>query len=97
MTSAGMTGVVMPFEPPWFDGRYGIVDAAVPAAKVIVELDGRRWHATLERFENDRARDRAAAEKGWRVVRFTWADIVDRPAAVAASLRALASPRRPFS
>lgn len=91
VTRAGIPGVVLPFHPPWFDGRYGIVDAALPAAKVIVELDGRRWHATLERFDNDRARDRAAAERGWRVLRFSWADVVDRPATVVSSLRTVVS------
>lgn len=88
---AGISGLELPFRPPWFDGRYGIVDGAIPDAKVIIELDGRRWHATLERFDNDRARDRVAAENGWRVLRFTWADVVDRPEVILASLRAVVS------
>ena len=43
--------------------------------KVIVELDGYGPHITREKFRADRARDRAAQLEGWRVLRYTWADI----------------------
>jgi very-short-patch-repair endonuclease len=48
--------------------------------KVIVELDGYGAHITRDQFRADRARDRAAQLEGWRVLRYTWADI-DRRAA----------------
>lgn len=90
-------GVVFQFEPPWFDGVRGVVDAAVPSARLVIELDGRRWHTARERFEDDRARDRAAAEHGWRVLRFTWGDVHRRPEMVVASIRAAISLHPPTS
>lgn len=88
---AGFQCIEYQFRPPWFDGVRGVVDVAFPAHKLIVELDGRRWHATLDAFENDRARDRLATEHGWRVLRFSWRDVVDHPEQVIASIRAALS------
>ena len=54
-------------------------DLAYPAARMAIELDGRAFHVSPERFEADRLRDREAATHGWLVVRFTWDDVVRRP------------------
>ncbi|MGH1504233.1 MAG: type IV toxin-antitoxin system AbiEi family antitoxin domain-containing protein [Acidimicrobiales bacterium] len=88
MTSAGIEGIVYQFTPPWSDGRTGIVDAAIPDCLIVIELDGLAWHATRERFDKDRARSRRAGESGWCELRFTWNDVVRRPAEVIASVRA---------
>jgi len=59
--------------------RAGSVDAAYPAARLIIEADSRRWHTRADDFERDRHRDIEAGLCGWTVVRITWADLVDRP------------------
>lgn len=58
------------------DGR---VDGAYPWAHLILEADGRRWHTRVADFARDRQRDIEAGLLGWRVVRFVWSDLVERP------------------
>lgn len=65
------------------------VDAAWPHERVVAELDGWAYHHDRGAFQADRARDVALARAGWTVARFTHADVVDRPAHVADSLREL--------
>jgi hypothetical protein len=65
------------------------VDFTWPAHRLAVETDGRSYHATRAAFERDRRRDARLTVAGWRVVRFTWAQVVDEPAECAAVLRAL--------
>ena len=77
------------YRPPWGGSLIGRVDAAWVDRKLIVELDGRRWHSRDEAFEADRRRDQLAAVHGWRVVRFTWRQVVDDPSAVIRVLQAL--------
>ena len=90
VTEAGLDdGFVMHFRPPWSDGVTGIVDGAWPEARVILELDGRRWHATTQAQAEDRRRDRVANAHGWIVARFGWAEVVERPTSTAAELRLL--------
>jgi len=56
---------------PWSPGL-GRVDLFIPDWRLIVELDGRRWHTRTENFEADRRRDNAAVAAGYSVLRFTW-------------------------
>jgi very-short-patch-repair endonuclease len=65
------------------------VDAVWASARLVVELDGGAFHTTRQAFERDRRRDRALVAAGWRVVRITWRQLHEEPAAVAADLRAL--------
>lgn len=65
------------------------VDCLWRPRRLIVELDGRRTHATATAFERDRARDRALATDGWRVVRVTWRQLQDDPDELAEDLRVL--------
>ena len=66
------------------------------SARLIVELDGYETHGTRAAFESDRARDRALQAAGWRVVRVTWRQLHEQPAAVVAELRVLLrDPARP--
>jgi very-short-patch-repair endonuclease len=65
------------------------LDAAWPHQLLAVELDGWAYHHDRAAFQNDRARDVTLARAGWRVVRFTHADVTHRPADVAATLREL--------
>jgi very-short-patch-repair endonuclease len=71
------------------DGTFIEADCHWPAAGLIVELDGAATHDTRGAFERDRARDRKTVASGHRVVRITWRQLHDDPAALAAELRRL--------
>lgn len=73
----------------WSAAEKGRVDAWFAADDVIVELDGRRFHARLEAFERDRRRDQLALVNGLSTVRFTHRQIADSPADVIDVVRAL--------
>jgi very-short-patch-repair endonuclease len=70
------------------------VDFLWPDARLIVETDGRNAHDSDVAFLEDRVRDRALARLGYEVLRFTWAEVTLRPAAVAAEVRAAIRRRR---
>ena len=84
---------VMQLALPWRSPRQGRVDFAYPHARLIIEIDGRAWHTTLEAFEGDRLRDNLAQLAGWRVLRITYRMLKDQPAMVRDMIRrALAAP-----
>jgi hypothetical protein len=56
-------------------------------ARLVVEVDGHATHGTRFAFEDDRRRDLALVRAGWRVVRFTHAQIAFDAPEVAAALR----------
>lgn len=60
---------------------------------MVVELDGRRWHTTAQAQTEDRRRDRLATTHGWVTLRFGWAEVVHRPAAVVDECRAVLAAR----
>lgn len=68
-------------------GREQRVDFAWPAARLVVEVDGRRWHDPEDARNRDRRRDNTAAVLGWTVLRFTWREVVHEPELVVASVR----------
>lgn len=68
----------------------GKVDLVVEG-RLIVETDGREWHDGDTAFEEDRRRDLIAARSRYRVLRFTWYQVLFRwPDVEAAVLAALA-------
>jgi very-short-patch-repair endonuclease len=69
------------------DGRE--TDATWPGSDLVVEIDSWRHHRSRRAFGIDRAKDRAALRAGRRTARFTDTEIEQRPADVAAELRAL--------
>lgn len=71
----------------WSDGEAGHVDCWYPESNVIVELDGRRFHARLAAFERDRRRDQAALMEGIPTLRFTHHRVAGEPERVAHVLR----------
>jgi hypothetical protein len=77
------------FPLPWDPEKR--FDAAFPHAKLAIEWDSRLWHDREDSFERDRERDRQALLHGWRVVRFTWSDVMQRPDEVADTVRRLLS------
>ena len=62
------------------------VDFAWRDARLIVEVDGYRYHRSPSVFEDDRERDVTLGLAGWTVLRFTYAQVVRRPAWVAAAV-----------
>lgn len=54
------------------------VDVLFPAERVVVEVDGRRYHGE-DRFQADRTRDNLLLSAGYLVLRFTWEDLTRRP------------------
>jgi hypothetical protein len=65
------------------------VDAAWPAARLVVELDGYAFHNTRRSFESDRARDAALQVAGHRVLRLTKRRLEAEPEAIVQELRSL--------
>lgn len=61
------------------------VDFCFAAARLVVEVDGARWHPEPAR---DQARDNLLAALGWRVLRYTWSDVVHHSATVVAQVQA---------
>ncbi len=66
-----------------------LVDFLWPDARLIVEVDGYEFHRDRASFESDRARDAELTAQGHRVLRFTYRQVTERPARVAARIRAL--------
>lgn len=91
---AGVGGWTAQCRPPWYDGVRGVVDLAWVAERVVLELDGRRWHATAQAQGDDRRRDRLATAHGWVTLRFGWAEVVHRPAAFVAEVQVVLAARR---
>lgn len=61
---------------PWGGGER--VDGLIEAWRLVLEADGRRWHARVRDFDRDRWRDNRAAASGLRVQRFTHAHLTHR-------------------
>lgn len=68
-----------------------VLDVAFPEARLAIEIDGLAHHTDAARFQRDRSRQNALVAAGWRVLRFTWWDLVERPdyviGAIVAQLR----------
>lgn len=65
------------------------VDFAYPDVKLAIEIDGLRWHSTRQQKESDDRRQNQLVEMGWTVLRFSLADIRDRPESVVARIVAV--------
>lgn len=69
-------------------GVIGVVDILFEDAKLVIEVDGERAHRGREAFLRDRRRQNRLVNAGYRVLRFTWWDLVERPDAVLDEIRA---------
>ena len=88
-----MYKAVMPMPRCQFEVRRGMVliaraDFAWVKRRVIVEIDGFKYHSDRAAFQEDRRRQNALVNAGWRVLRFTTADLLLRPDKVIAEVRA---------
>lgn len=78
-----VAGAQLP-EPLYNHRLHGIeVDAVWPAARLVVEVDGYRFHGHRAAFERDRQRDQRLAAAGYTVIRITWRQLREEPMAVA--------------
>jgi very-short-patch-repair endonuclease len=67
----------------WHAGRFvARVDAAYVEHQLAIEVDGFEHHSSPEAFQRDRSRQNRLVALGWTVLRFTWEDLVKRPALV---------------
>jgi hypothetical protein len=84
-------GVPIPQCQVWvaLDGRWRRLDFAYADAKIVIEVDGYESHTTWGAFEDDRIRQNALIAAGWRVLRFTRAQLLRTPRLVAAAIRRL--------
>lgn len=85
LVDAGLPEPEYEYPIPWEEGRR--FDAAYPDHRLAIEWDSIRWHTQLEAFQRDRERDRAAMVHGWRILRFTWYDVSERPNHVVETVR----------
>ena len=71
---------------PWPESTSYEVDFLRRAERLVVEVDGFACHSTRAAFERDRRRDAVPQAAGYRVIRFTYMQIVNEPATVTACL-----------
>jgi very-short-patch-repair endonuclease len=72
------------------------LDAAFVEHRLAIEVDGYAYHAKDRAFQRDRTRQNLLMLLGWTVLRFTWADLTERPHYVVATIKAaLAAGRSP--
>jgi len=87
LRSAGLSG----WEPNyqlWAGGQLiAVVDVAFAAARLAIEVDGWAFHNDVTRFQGDRWRQNDLSLVGWRVLRFTWADITRHPERTVSQIR----------
>ena len=60
------------------------VDCVWPAQRVVVEIDGYRYHSSRTAFERDHHRDAILRSRGWLTIRITWRQLESEPYAVIA-------------
>lgn len=70
------------------------VDVLFPTERVVVEIDGRRFHGS-DRFQADRTRDNRLQNAGYLVLRFTWQDLTTRQGMVVTQIRQALAQRTP--
>lgn len=85
MTLCTRRGIELPGQQIWI-GR-ARVDFLWSEANLVVEVDGYETHGTLAAMSADYARQRRLTLDGFKVLRFTWSDVVYSPDATAAQIR----------
>jgi very-short-patch-repair endonuclease len=65
------------------------VDLLYDEARLVIEADGHATHATRRQRQADAERAARLTAAGWRVARFTYEDVVERPTYVTGTIGAL--------
>jgi very-short-patch-repair endonuclease len=63
-----------------------LVDAVWDRERIVVEVDGYRFHRTRAKFERDRRMDGRLLMAGYRVLRVTWRQLTHEPELVVAMI-----------
>ncbi|HEX4904351.1 MAG TPA: type IV toxin-antitoxin system AbiEi family antitoxin domain-containing protein [Acidimicrobiales bacterium] len=72
------------------------IDFAYPDLKVGIEVDGFETHGTPDAMQKDFERDdMLELDYGWRIIHFTWHQVLKRPDYVARRVRQLLDARKP--
>ena len=88
LTAAGMAPAQWNLELRDAAGKLiGEADAVWVEQRVVVELDGLRFHSSPEQRRRDNRKDRRLGANGWGVLRYTWLDVMERPNQLVAELR----------
>ncbi len=91
LRGAGISGWI-PNYAFWRNGELiAVIDVAIPARRIAIEVDGLACHVDADRFQSDRRRQNDLVVGGWTVLRFTWADLTERPGYVVAAVRQAAA------
>lgn len=69
----------MPGSPAQEGGGVARVDLIWHDAKLVVELDGHGTHATRRQRQTDAERSARLGLDAWRIIRFTYEDVAERP------------------
>jgi very-short-patch-repair endonuclease len=91
--AGGLPEPVTQFRLPGRGAVAGLADLAYPDAKLLIEADGRRWHARVRDFERDRARDAETNRAGWVTQRFSYEQITTSPDEVVTTIAAIRATR----
>jgi very-short-patch-repair endonuclease len=87
LRQAGLTGWSANLPITDGAGVIGVADIVFLAERVIIEVDGYRAHSSRAAFVADRRRQNGLVGAGYVVLRFTWDDLVNRPAELIAQIR----------
>jgi len=88
LADAGVELPVAQLEVRDNDGRIvARLDGGYPLRKLALEFDGRSVHSAPEAVFRDRRRQNALEALGWRVLRFTWWDVVHDTGRFVATVR----------
>jgi very-short-patch-repair endonuclease len=88
LVMAGLPPEALQFQLFTVDGHcYARLDIAWPSRRVAVEADGRAVHDAPYALYRDRVRQNVLEVDGWTVLRFTWYDVIHRPAWVISTVR----------
>jgi len=92
LSRAGVDGWVANAPLAMPSGERVVVDVWFSGAPLAVEVDGRAWHVSADRFQGDRTRQNQLLLAGIRVLRFTWDDLTQRPDRVVRTLLGALTP-----
>lgn len=63
------------------------VDLAYLRLRIAIDCDSEAWHSGRQRRQAELARQNRLVLAGWTVLRFTWDDLVGRPAHIVEQVR----------
>ncbi len=96
LAAAGLPAPVRQMPLPGSGRVRGLVDAAYPDARILLETDGRTYHMRLQDMRRDRERDAQAIAAGWVTMRFLHDQVVGDPEGVCADIAAARRVRLPL-